>query len=235
MLFTIGCNDPGTQNHAYDIPDTTKAMNEGNYADYYENGSIKDKRFYYQGKKDGCWKTYDKDKNITTISFYKDDSLLLVTTDTRDYTFKAIKDTQLQTIFFLPEAWNRCPSENNLVLCLFKLDSGKYSPNLNLVIFPFQRGLSDLYVQKKMAKIKKDYNDSLIYDINNPYFPIKSNHILKYRLNQNSIELTFFTFIFEKDKYLVELNLSCDSKEELLYEDLAKEIFTSIQFVKEVQ
>ena len=145
------------------------------------------------------------------------------TEDTKDYRFKSLSVNQIKTVFTVPENWKECPSNKNVFFCFYKESNAAYSPNMNAVIFPFQHEIGE-YIEKKVSKVITDYNGELVYKSSNPFFPEKRNELLMIRVRQESKEITFFSFVFKRGDYLVELNLSCESKEELFYEDLIKEM-----------
>lgn len=45
---------------------------EGPYREYYENGSLHKETTYYQGYKDGLYKLYDKQENLTLECYYEE-------------------------------------------------------------------------------------------------------------------------------------------------------------------
>lgn len=56
-----------------DIPN--QRPNNGTYKEYYEDGTLKSKELYHQGKKKGVWIYYHPNGNIRSVHEYKNDML----------------------------------------------------------------------------------------------------------------------------------------------------------------
>lgn len=194
---------------------------------------------YHNEMKQEYWKTYNQDGTVKSVSFFSNDSLTFYSEDGSDYIKKGIHVEQLKTIFVVPKNWKpRSLEESYFVLACVKVDTNRFSPNINVVSLPLgnqfddslEKKTLDSYLEKKKEVIEDQYQGELVYYTTNPYFPEKQNYFLKCRITSDSLLITSFIFVFIKEKNIIEVNLACNSKDEILYEDLARELVTSIQF-----
>lgn len=191
-----------------------------------KNGQVEMKGYYNQGKKEGYWKRYDDQDRIVEVSFYRQDTLVFITNKTEDYVFKKTMLSETQCVIAMPKNWSECQDKERAILCLYKVARhGQYNPNMNCLVFNYN-GQFKTYIEKKAKKIENTYSGTLMEAYENTYFSRKNNLFMKFYVEN----IVFFVFVFQKNNYLIELNLSCDRTDEILYEDLFKEIIAASEY-----
>lgn len=172
--------------------------------------------------------SYLQDRKKTIYIEYNDDRFVVIN-HADDSLFHYIDIAKLNIVFAVPKNWNKSTinDKDNILFSLYKKVEEGYLPNINGLAFSFPYSLEQ-YLEHKISKAK-EYNGDLIYRSHLPIFCEEKNALLMLRVSRENINITFFSFVFIDHNYLVELNLSCDTKDERLYEILINEMIAKIE------
>lgn len=110
---------------------------------YYENGKVKARGEYVEGKPAGAWIRYDENGNVISAA-HLSDGKPLYQLDKNDFEFRTWKNEKLGAQFNVPKEWKEVPSPNPALVASFEKTISDTAihirPNFNIARAQLQPG-----------------------------------------------------------------------------------------------